>query len=293
MDIMNSKGEEILISFAEYTQNVTDINKYLGNIITVYYREAATDDQKTLIAIDDETTKNTETEIRYDDIVSYNGSYLVYTDSDGKQSRITINMDSASVRYNGKPISDDIVTLGSTNYSIEEAIEQWLTPESDNFIYGEVKLTDSGSDGDINLIQIYDYETIVAYQAPKVSDYRITDKLISGNYLQLDPNASDYTYTIQKNGAQIETTSIAAGDVVLYAESLDGSLYTVYVASNLVTGSISTVEDDYIYIGNNKYKIGELCEDYINKNQSGSSIKVGVSGTFYLDMYDRNHINLR
>lgn len=286
MDIMNNNGEEFIINFSEYTDSVTDINKYLGNLITIYYRFDKLDDTKTLIAIDDETTKNTETKISYKDIISYDGSTLVYTDDNGKSKSLKASVKSASVRYNGKPISSDTVTIGSEDYSLSEAVIQWLSPESGNFIYGEVKLTDSASDGDINLIQIYDYETIVAYQAPKTSDYKITDKLISGRSIILDPNSPEYSYTIQKNGAQIEVTSIAAGDIVLYAKSLDGTLYTVYAISNPVKGTISTTEDGYIYIGNDKYKIGDLCEDYINKNQSGKSIKVGVSGTFYVDMYD-------
>jgi hypothetical protein len=286
MDIMDSSGSEILIDFSEYTKDVTDINKYIGNIITVYYQYDQLSDQKTLIALDDETTKNTETEITYDDIVSYNGSTLVYYDSNNKQKSMKVSTKTASVRYNGKPISDDSVTLNGKEYTLSEAVSEWLSPDSDNFIYGTVKLTDSGSDGDINLIQIYDYETLVALQAPKTSDYKIADKLVTGKNLILDPNSLEYTYTIQKNGSQIEVTAITAGDIVLYAKSLDGSLYTVYVTSNPVTGTISTTETGYLYIGKDKYTIGDMCEDYINKNQSGKSIKVGVSGTFYLDMFN-------
>ncbi|MGN0150082.1 MAG: S-layer homology domain-containing protein [Clostridia bacterium] len=285
MDIMNASGEEIIIDFSDYTKNVTDLNKFLGNIITVYYRLDKLSDHKTLIAIDDETTKNTEFEVNFDKIISYNGTTLVY-DENGKKKSIKVSTKNASVRYNGKPISTDTITLGNNDYSLSEAVEQWLSPDSEHFIYGDVKLTDSGSDGDINLIQIYNYETIVAYQAPKTSDYKITDKLVSGRSIILDPNSSEYSYTVQKNGSQIELTAIAAGDVVLYAKSLDGSLYTVYVTSKPVKGSISTTEEGYMYIGTDKYKIGSMCEDYINKNQSGKSIKVGASGTFYLDMYN-------
>lgn len=286
MDIMSSSGEEVLINFRDYTQNVTDINKFIGNIITVYYSLDVLSDEKTLIAMDNETVKNEEILINYDDIISYEGSSLVYSDSSDKKKTVRINMNSASLRYNGKPVSGDEVTIGGKSYTLEDAVDEWLSPESENFIYGDVKLTDSGSDGIIDLIQIYNYETIVAYQAPKTSDYRITDKLISGNYLTLDPNSPDYSYTIQKNGAQIEVTSIAAGDIISYAKSLDGSLYTVYVTSKPVTGSVTTIEDGYVYIEKTRYKKSDICDDYISRNQSGRTLKVGVSGTFYLDMYD-------
>lgn len=285
MDIMDSSGEEVLINFKNFTENVTDINKYIGNIITVYYNLDVLSDNKTLVALDSETTKNEETTVNYNDVISFDGSTFSYYDSSEKKKNIKINMNTVSVRYNGKPIKEDTVTLGGESYFLEEAVTEWLSPDSDNFIYGEVKLTDSGSDGVIDLIQIYNYQTMVAYQAPKSSDYKITDKLISGNYLILDPNSPDYSYTIQKNGAQIEVTAIAAGDIVSYAKSLDGSLYTVYVTSKPVTGSITTTEEDYIYIDKTKYIKGPMCDSYISTNQSGRTLKVGVSGTFYTDMY--------
>lgn len=286
MDVMNNSGEELVINFKDYTQNVTDINKFIGNMITVYYHLDELSEEKTLIALDNETIKNVETIVRYDDIISYSGSSLSYSDSEGKRKTLKINMKSVSVRYNGRPVNkDEDVTLGGHSFSLEEALSEWLTPEGDNFIYGDVKFTDSGSDGVIDLIQIYDYETIVAYQAPKTSDYRITDKLISGNYLILDPNSSDYSYTIQKDGAQIELTAIAAGDIVLYAKSLDGSLYTCYASSKQVSGSITTIENNYVYINKTKYLKGSMCDEYISKNQSGRTLKVGVSGTFNVDTY--------
>ena len=71
------------------------------------------------------------------------------------------------------------------------------------------------------MIQINNYDTIVAYATPTTTDYRITDKLVTGNYLILDPQASDYTYTITKNGSEIPVTSISANDVILYTKSLD------------------------------------------------------------------------
>lgn len=285
MDVMDQSGREIVINFKDYTQNVTDINKYIGNIITVYYRQESYSDERYLVSIDNETVKNSEVQIKSDDIMSYDGSTLTYSDENGRKKTAKIDMSTASVRYNGKP-ADGSVTINDTQYTLNNAVKSWLSPDGENFIYGEVKLTDSGSDGDINLIQIYDYETIVAYQAPRTSDYRITDKLISGNYLILDPTSPEYSFTIQKNGTQIEVTSIAAGDIVSYAKSLDGELYTVYVTSKPVKGTVGTIEDDYIYIGSDSYKKSAMCDDYINKNQSGKSIKVGVSGTFYLDMYN-------
>lgn len=285
MSVKDHLGEEIVIHFKDYTQNVTDINKFIGNMITVYYREDKISGDKTLISIDDETVRNTEIQINSEDILSYDGSTLSYYDSEDKRKTVKIDMNDTSVRYNGKPVGES-VRIDGNEYTLSEILKEWLTPESSKFIYGDVKLTDSGSDGTINFIQIYNYKTIVALQAPKTTDYRITDKLVSGNYLILDPTSPNYSFTIQKNGSEIEVTSITAGDVVLYAESLDGDLYTVYVTSKTVKGTVETIDEDLIYINKTGYRKGSMCDDYINKNQSGRTIQVGVSGTFYTDMYD-------
>ena len=137
------------------------------------------------------------------------------------------------------------------------------------------------------MIQINNYDTIVAYATPTTTDYRITDKLVTGNYLILDPQASDYTYTITKNGSEIPVTSISANDVILYTKSLDGSYYTLLVTNNPVKGSITSIgsNGDKMTIGGKSYKIGSKCEAYIN-DKDGKTLKTGVSGTFYLDAFN-------
>ena len=285
MSVMElNSNKEVIIDFSSFTQNVTDISKYLGNIITVYYQSDNLSGENTLVALDGETTKNEEISLNHDNIVEFSSSSLTYTDG-AKQKTVKINTDKASVRYNGQPLTDDTVTINGNSYSIDNALAEWLSPESENFIYGDIKLTDSGSDGTINLIQIYNYETMVAYQAPKTTDYKITDKLITGRSCILDPNAASYSFTITKNGKQIETTAISTGDVVLIAESLDKSLYTVKVNSNPIKGSVSAMEKDTITVNKEKHKVGDMCADYISKNQAGKVIKLGVTGTFYTDDY--------
>ncbi len=280
-----TKNDETIIDFSSFTPNVTDISKYLGNIITVYYQDDELSGEKTLIALDGETTRNSEIELNHNDIVRFSSSSLVYEDKTGKQKTVKINTSKASVRYNGQPLTDSTVDVNGKTCTIDEALEEWLSPESENFIYGDIKLTDSGSDGTVNLVQIYNYDTMVAYQAPKTTDYKITDKLITGRSCILDPDAAGYSFTITKDGKQIETTSIATGDVVLIAKSLDDSLYTVKVTSKPVKGSVSTIENDYITVNGEKHQVGKMCADYISKNQAGKVIKLGVTGTFYTDDY--------
>ena len=288
VDIKNNTGEEILIDYSSYTDKVSDLSKYLGSKITVYYRQPTNNDDRTLISIDAETTKNSVLELNYDDLAGYSGNTLKYYDSSSKSKSLKFKSDDFTVRYNGKLVlADETVYLNSEPYNRQEALEQWLNPDGENSVYGTVTLTDNGNDGVYDMVQIYDYETIVALSAPTTTDYRITDKLVTGNYLILDPQSGNYTYTITKNGEEIPVTSISANDVILYAESLDGELYTLLVSNKTVNGQISALSSDgsQMTISGTTYDLGEKCASYILE-KSNKDIKVGSTGTFYLDAFD-------
>lgn len=294
MIIMDMSGEEYSINYKSFTDSILDVSQYLGHTLTVYYRQAGSNDDRILVTIDDETTKNTEYELNYDDIRSFSGNTLKYYETETKTKTVKFKDTDFTVRYNGKLVSiDDTITLTNPNTKLEEsftrqeALEKWLNPETDYSIYGTVTLTDNSSDGTIDMVQIYNYQTMVAHTAPTTADYRITDKLVTGNYLILDPEGIGYTYTIKKNGSEIPVTSIAANDVILYAESLDKSVYTLLVSNKTVKGSISALNStrSQLTIDGTAYNIGNQCEAYI-KDKDGKELKTGASGTFYLDAFD-------
>lgn len=288
MDILDNSGEEILIDYSTYTDKVSDLSQYLGNTINIYYRQLSENDDRKLISVDAETTKNSVLDLNYNDISSFSANTIKYYDETGKTKSIKIKSDDFTVRYNGKTVSaNENINLSDGLYTRQEALSEWLNPDGNNSIYGTVRLTDNGSDGTYDMIQIYDYETIVALSAPTSSDYRITDKLVTGNYIILDPQSGNYTYTITKNGEEIPVTSIAANDVVLYAQSLDEELYTLLVSNKTVSGQITSMSSDSkeMTIGGNNYTIGEKCADYIQE-KNNKEIKSGANGTFYLDALD-------
>lgn len=305
MDVLGSRDEgEVIINYGNYTTNVTEINKYLGKTITVYYRQPRENDTRELIIIDDESTNNVEYEISFDNIRAFDGNQLEYytDDAQTKTKKVKFSDDEINIRYNGRVVShgdtvslekkyideNGVISTMNKDASFEEALEEWLNPKSDYFIYGDVKLTDRESDGFINDVQINDYETIVAFKTPTTSDYRITDKLMAGNYITLNPNSAEYNFTIVKNGNQIPVTSVTAGDILLYAKSLDGELYSCVIETKTVTGNITAMENDYdsITIDGTEYTIGSMCRNYISTNQDGKTLSIGQSGTFYIDKYN-------
>ena len=97
-----------------------------------------------------------------EDLNSFSGNSLKYYDSSSKLKTVKLKEDELTVRYNGKLVEkNETVTLTNPTtkqeetFSREEALEQWLTPDTDYTIYGDVKLTDSGDDGTIDMTVSY------------------------------------------------------------------------------------------------------------------------------------------
>lgn len=302
MQMVNTSNpsDYVIMDYTEFTKDITDISKLLGKMITVYYRQKNLSDDAVLVVIDDETTKNTEYNIISENLDGFKDSSIKYYDADGKTAKtVKFDPDSITVRYNGKAVDKSGTKLRYKNYtksedeftevySFEDALRAWLSPESEFFIYGDVILTDRESDGNVDDIQINDYQTIVALKSPSTSDYKISNKLKTGSSLTLNPDSTQYTYTIVKNGKQISLSSIAANDVILYAESIDKSLYTLYVTNEKVTGSISAIStsDKTVSVDNKTYNLGSECANYISTKQDGKQLATGQTATFYLDKYN-------
>lgn len=282
-------GEEYVIDFTEYTQSLSDMTAYLGKTIQIYYRQDDLSSDKWLVEIDNETYTNKEITISSYDLSEYSNYTLkYYPESSGKTANIRLDSSELTIRYNGRVVENDVTLDDGNTYSPEDALNQWLNSESANKIYGNVRLIDSGSTGKYNIVDIYDYETIVVYSAPVSPDYRITDKTKTGNFLILNPDSSDYKFTLTKNGSSIETTALATNDVISYALNLDGDYYTVYANSTSVTGTITQVNlnsnEPTISIDGNEYHISQRFIDYIN-DKDKSTLESGSKITAYSDIF--------
>lgn len=279
------KNEEMLFDYTDCFKSVAEASQYLGYNVTVYYREATTSDIASIISIDKDTTKNEVVTILSENIDEYDGTTLRYTD-DKRSMNTKLPASSVSLIYNGKTVTgDEVITIGDNTYTVAEALQEWLNPNSDNFFYGEVVLTDTGDDGSVDIVTINNYTVMVASKTVTAADYQITDKLRSNHSLILNPDSTAYTSTIYKNGAEAKVTSISANDVVLYAKSLDGEKYTLYVTSKPVTGAITTLDetDMLIGVGDKEYNLSQSCIDHLDGK---TELRVGSNGTFYIDRYN-------
>lgn len=287
MAIMLKNGNVITLDYTTYTEDKAMLENYLGQEAVVFYREGKSGDMNTLFEIDFNSAKNTVTTVISENISSYSAGTLKYYDENHRTKTLKFDPAVASVFYNGKAL-----TAGQMSYMSR------LDPGDTDFIYGEVKLTDSGSDGIYDIVEITDYEMLIVARTPSTSDYVVSNKVkfvadpvkgyvIPSGYISsvtLDPDASGTTITItDASGKNVSITSLKANDVLLVAESLDSKIKTVKVTSSPVTGKISGTSDEGITINGKTYKISAYAEEYFKQN----SIKTETSsqGTFYVDAY--------
>ena len=283
----DSSNNEYVIDFTEFTSSLSQLTPYLGQIVQIYYRKD--DDDLFLVEIDDETYTNKEITVSSFDISEYSDMTLkYYPDDTGKTSNIKFDKNDFTVRYNGRAVTSD-VSLSEGQYTPVGALNEWLDPNSENFIYGTVRIIDSGADGSYNIVDIYDYDTIVALSAPTAPDYKISDKTMAGNFLLLDPESHDYKMSLTRDGSDMKVTSISAGDVLTYAVNLDGDYYTVYDTNKSVSGTITSLnidtpsmQDMSISIDSVEYHVNPRFLTYIALKEQ-KTLETGVNITAYLD----------
>lgn len=285
MAVKPKNGETVMIDFEDYGTK-EDIQPYLGQEVVVFYKLAVSGGVNKLVLLDSEVTKNKTTEISYDDIEDYAGGVLEYYGSNGRKTSIDFDESDVTVYYNKKAVTSNVA----------RKLEKWLDPANeDTFIYGSVTLTDSGANGNIDMVEIMDYDYLVALKAPSSSDYTVTNKMKFKDKsvvervidsVTLNPDKNSYSFAIEdQDGKKLETTSIKANNVVLVAASEEEDYFTVKVSSETVEGSVSSfsASENTVQISNKEYTITNDCIEYLKEQQT--PIENGKKGKFYLDAF--------
>lgn len=286
MAILSGK-DTYLFDYTKFFKTTSEAKEYLGYYVTAYYKKGGPGDLEYIIAIDGESRRNDTLIIKSSDITECDGTSLRYENDRGRTKYMKIADSGVSVIYNGKSIDAFPETIDGVEYeNIYGVIKALLSPDSGSFIYGDIKIVDTGSDSTADIITINDYDIYVASKAPTVSDYRVTDKIKSGKYIILDPTDSSYELSIKKNNADLAVTSIKANDIVMYAPSLDSKKRSVVVCDTKVTGKISSFDpsENEIKIDDKIYKIDDDLIDYLNDKDEFSA---GMTGTFNVDTFGK------
>ena len=283
MGIKLKNGSVMVLDYTGYTQDKASLEAFVGQDAVVYYKEGKSGNMSKLHEIDFTVAKNTVATVNSNDIESFSGNTLKYYTSGTKTKTIKLAATGLSVYYNGKLATNPANISG------------WLNPaDTANFIYGEVKFTDRGSDGEFDTIEITDYDFLVVARTPSTSDYLVTNKVkFTGAapakhlaQIALDPDNITYTVNIQnEKGAAVNVTSLAANNVLLVAQSEDSKIINVVVCGSPVTGKITaaSASEGEITIGGKEYKISDYAAQYFTEN--AIKTETGQQGTFYVDKW--------
>lgn len=283
MGIKLKNGSVMVLDYTGYTQDKASLEAFVGQDAVVYYKEGKSGNMASLYEIDFDVAKNTVVTVNSNDIESFSGNTLKYYTSGTKTKTLKLAASDLSVYYNGK------LAINPAN------ISGWLNPaDTANFMYGEVKFTDRGSDGEFDTIEITDYDFLVVARTPSTSDYLATNKVKFPDaapakhlaQIALDPDNITYTVNIQnEKGAAVNVTSLAANNVLLVAQSEDSKIINVVVCGSPVTGKITaaSASEGEITIGGKEYKISDYAAQYFTEN--AIKTETGQQGTFYVDKW--------
>ena len=247
---------QVKIDETLYDVNDTQADLLLGYKVDFYYKDEDenSDSGKTLICVDT-ANYNTVTEIG---TVGTDYSDGVLTYEDGTRNKSVKIPVTASVIYNG-------VAAGT-----------FIT--QDNFVpeHGKIVLIDNGSGKGVSVVRIYSYRTMVVLAVNE------NKSLISGKYeeiLDLSSLQQGTEYRIRDDyGNEIPVEMLREWDVLSILEAPDGSFIDIEVSDRKISSTVTSVTEEYIVMDDTEYR---LCPELI---KSGTSIKAGRSGTFYLDV---------
>ena len=257
MAVKNSQTQDIVvIDFSQSEVTQAELVAKLGRSISVLYRKDRVSTDKWLVGLNKDTQKGAEITVNSTDIISFDGSTLKYRDNEGANASLRIDSSNVTVQYNGR---------AATSFNLSD----YLSPSGSNFMYGTARFVSNDSSSTYNMVDIYDYEIMVALRAVNSSDYKITDKIDSTKTLPLKPNVNEFSLT--KNGSEIEPTSISANDVVIYAPTLDGSFTTVKVSNKSVSGNVESLNSSKqtIKINGKDYNYTDYFENYMTAKENG------------------------
>lgn len=240
---------KIKIDGKVYNVGSADIRNLLGFNVEAYIANGSGGKRDTLLLAQAAEDKNSVVRINADNLHSVENNTVKYL-KDEKLLKATLASD-ATIIYNGKKGEmSDLKPIDS----------------------GSVILLDSEKNGKYNIVFVNETVNYVVDEV-SASSKRVTDKYDQGSIV-LDPADDDVSYVIDKAGKIIEAKDLEEWDVITLTMSKDKSLIYGTVVKNPVEGKIEETDKDGVYIGGKKYKVA---------SSYPHSLKIGNSGTFYLD----------
>ncbi len=246
-------------TFRVTEEAMPDVRNLLGFHVTYYVRDLDNGKQELILARANDN-KNSSTSIETGNIEKLTENedgtitveYWIDRENDKDTRELTIKKE-AQMIYNGKAITFD---------------KALLMPES-----GRIVLLDVDGDEIHDLAFVTSFTNLVVESVMEKS-HKVTDKY--GNpSLTLDPEDKDVKFTITRGGQLIGLSDLSEWDVLSIAKSKDGTIISVEVSSNKISGKVTEITGDRRVIGGVEYEIAKNYKEDIRLNDEG---------TFYLDV---------
>lgn len=253
--------DHIQINDEIFIDKTSGAKQLLGYNVVYYARIDAVSDEKTVIVVRNQSSKNNVLTINSDEIDKTAGSVssgisVSYTKDNMSSSKTVKTISNPVFIYNGK-------------------YDTQITPESLKISSGNIVLLDTDVNNIYDIIFINEYTNLVVDTVSSVTG-RITDKYNSSSIV-LDPDEEDVKYSLYKNGEEIKPAELSEWNIISYTTSRDKNLIRGYVTDESVLGTVTQIASNGAIRFNNETTSYKIAKSYPGQ------IKVRDSGRFYLD----------
>ena len=256
----NLKKGQIKINDTVY-ETAYNINSLLGYNVEYYVKENSKGEDEVLLALPQKGSNSTE-EISADlfEKITEKNSYkaLEYYKTETSSKTTTVSLEkNAKLIYNGKSetMSDDLLNMKDKS--------------------GSIRLLDTDKNGRYDIVFVSNYYNMVVDEVTATK--KIIDKY-SAPTLKLDDEDDNISFRLMYGVQEISLDQLREYDVLSVAASLDKEVYEIEVARNSISGKITGVDSDGVYIGSKLYKPAPNYDGNLNLN---------TEGTFYLDIFGK------
>ena len=206
----------------------------IGHRVLYYVR--MTDGEEELIYVSSLLKNSDMLNISDEEMEAFENRTYDYYDEKGKRKRIQIPTGCAII-YNGKYVTN--------LFALDEKI---LNPED-----GTVQFIDNDQDGQYDILKVESFDTYVV-ESIDPEKIRIFDKIHFEKKLSLQEKEDSMILVEDLSGNQITVQQIKIGQVLSVAQSADETLVRIIVSDKTVSGVISAVTEESVFIGETEYK---------------------------------------
>ena len=254
--------DQILINDQTFLESNTTAKQLLGYNVVYYARIDTNTDQKTLIVVRPQDTKNKTLKIDASNISNITG------DTNNDKTLTYWETNESNTTKTATIVANPTYILNG-KYAANVALER-LKVKSGNLI-----LLDTDVNNIYDIVFINELTNLVVDTVSTVTG-RVTDKY-NGNSLLLDPEDESIIYSIILDNYDIELEDLDEWDVLSYTISEDKALIKAYVSRESILGTVTQLTTRGIKFDTAE-GVYEIAANYPNE------INIRDRGRFYLDI---------